>query len=149
MDVKGFIIALMAFVLVGSISLLLVTDLYSEENLDVNLSADRDTSAIEELRVKFDEDRADLQEYNSEIEGKVLSNLTFKKDITSGDLLGAGWNSFTSIPKYIGTFFSTISLVSSNILGATAIQYFLWFFIGVVVITLAIMIVNAILGSNL
>jgi len=149
MDVKSFIIALMAFVLVGSISLLLLTNLYASDNLDVNLSTDADTATIGDLQEKFDSDREELQEYNAEIESKVLSNVTMKKDISTGDLLAAGWDAFTGVPKYIGTFFSTIGLVSSRVLGGDATQYFLWFFVGIVIITIALMVINAILGSNL
>jgi hypothetical protein len=147
MDIEKFIIALMAFVLVGGITLLFMNHLYSPDNLDINMSSDKDTQVLVDLDTNLASSRDDISTYNDQMESKVLSNATFKKDITSGDLLGSAWSALTNIPHYVGTFFSLIVGIAGALAGGQSATW-LWFFIGIVIIGLAITVIRLITGGN-
>lgn len=147
MDIEKFIIAIMAFILFGGIALMLVGDLYKPSNLDVNLSNDRDTEALNTLQTQLTQSQADINSYNNQMADKVLGNATFKKDISTGDLLTSAWSALTNIPNYIATFFSLISGIVGTILGGSGI--WMWFFIGIVAIGLAITVINTILWGKI
>jgi len=146
MDIKSFIIGLMAMILVLIVSLGMMFSMYGEDNLDVDLSQDNTTAYLTVLQQKAQESQTEIEGYNSNMEDKVMSNISIKSDVSSADLISASWGAFTNIPSYIGVLFDLLGTIF-NAMG-TGFQMFAWFFIGAIIITFAIMIINAILGSR-
>jgi len=146
MDIKSFIIGLMAMILVLIVSLGMMFSLYDEDNLDVDLGSDNTTAYLTTLQTKATESKTKIEGYNRNMEDKVMSNISIKSDISSADLIGASWGAFTNIPSYIGVLFDLLGGIFNTM--GTGFSMFAWFFIGSIIITFAILIINAILGSR-
>lgn len=146
MDIETFLYGLMAFVFVGGICMLVMTDLYSPDNYNIDLTQDKDTAQLTVLQAQINQSRLNIISSNDQMQKQVLSNATFPSEITSSSLIGSAWKSLTSIPQYIVIFLNLIAGMIGSV-GSGATQYFLWFFVGMIVIGLSITIINAILGK--
>jgi hypothetical protein len=146
MELKNIIIGLMAFVLFIIVIMGITTDLYSSDNLNVDLSSDNITSPLFTLQQKANESQQDIEDTNNIIKEKVMTNASINNEVSTSDLLASSWSAFTNIPSYIGTFFSLL-IETFNSLGMGS-TIFVWFFIGSILIVISLIIINSILGSR-
>jgi hypothetical protein len=146
MEIKDVLLGVMAFVLFTTVAFALVGRLYASDNLDVDLSADNVTSPLLSLQEKAEESQTELETYNRDLQDKTMTNVSLDSEVTTADLVGSAWGAFTNIPSYIGVFFNMIGAVFNSFIG---FKGFLWFFVGIIVISIAIAVINAVLGSRL
>ena len=130
MKLSSFTIAVL-FIVAASISIFaFMTDMYTEDGYDMNLSEDPNTAGLGDLQADLEEHQTSLSADSREVFNNSIGepNAEIKSgEITEGDLIAASGRALTNIPSYLNTFMNLI-LSGFNILklGDSVIFWFIF-----------------------
>lgn len=147
MEIKDLIIALMAFAAFGLVIFGFVANLYSPDNLNVQL--DNETGAqFQKLYSRVNSTRQNTDIFISDFQTYVPGGTNASIDdpnLDTADLLRASLKALTQIPRTL-PIFSSIVLTVSESLGIDAT--ITGFLIGILFVTIIIILVTAVLKWN-
>lgn len=148
MNINNFILGLMFFIASTLVILTLVFDLYSTNGYDIDLDNDNYTSFLSDLQ-----DEAELAQTNTESASNNIwdktpgqSDADFESgEVSEGDMIQSGYRALTSIGSYVDVFislmresFKAVSLDESPIF---------WFFISGIIISIGLLLINAVVRN--
>jgi len=147
MTLKTFFIALMFFIASSIVVLSLVTDMYSSEGYNVNLSNDTDTAYLGTLQTDLEEAQDTSSASSQDIWNKTIGQDGANIDsgsVDEGDLIKSSLTSFTSTGTFLDVFLGMWSgFLSLMGFGSNSIIY--WFVSVSMIITIGWLIINSIL----
>lgn len=149
MTLRSIIIGMMVFVLFLSSMFYITTDMYSIDNLNINLSNDTDTEGLGDLQETIETKQQEIQNNNDYIQKRTVggNETNFDRDIQEGDLISSSWQALTQVPSYINIFFDLLNAVVISLSGAigVTISGMMWFFMGLLVIIVSFILISSVL----
>lgn len=149
MTLRSIIIGMMVFVLFLSSMFYITTDMYSIDNLNINLSNDTNTKGLGDLQETIETKQQEIQNNNDYIQKRTVggNETNFDQDIQEGDLISSSWQALTQVPSYINIFFDLLNAVVISLGGAigVTISGMMWFFMGLLVIIVSFILISSVL----
>lgn len=149
MTLRSIIIGMMVFVLFLSSMFYITTDMYSIDNLNINLSNDTNTKGLGDLQETIEKKQQEIQNNNDYIQKRTVggNETNFDQDIQEGDLISSSWQALTQVPSYINIFFDLLNAVVISLSGAigVTISGMMWFFMGLLVIIVSFILISSVL----
>ena len=151
-SLKAIIIGMMTVVLFISLSFAIMLDMYSEDNLNIDLADDNATAPLEDLQTKIEEQQAQIKSDNKYIEDRVIggNETELGKDVSESNLISSSLTALTNTPSYISSFFTILYTSTGSIGGAMggALAGTLWYFVGALIIIVAFLLLGSVLQRS-
>lgn len=153
MQLQGFIIGLMAFVLFSIVTLTFVFDVYDTDNLNVSLddsATNNVTYRLYTMQQKVSSYQSNLTTSQQYMEDRVPGGSEADLptgEMTEAQLAKASLTAITKIPTYLGIFGSMLLSIFS-IVGIGGMD-FIWFFGGAIIVIVILLLIGSVLRNRL